>query len=156
MPGSATFPRSKAAAAAQELQHQGLQIVILGDLAFPNDKDIPPQGAELLSIACVPLHVAGELRYPVPMIAARKFAAVAASMTMPEASVNEDHLAKARKDEVRRAGQIARVQAVPVSARVDEPANGHLRARVEFPDARHPLGKRKLGNEFGQSVPPVV
>lgn len=56
---------------------------------------------------------------------------------MPEATVDPDHLSAAREHKVRLAGQLGRMQAVPVAEMEDQPPHHHLRAGIFAPYPGH-------------------
>jgi hypothetical protein len=51
--------------------------------------------------------------------------------------MDEDHFSPARKDEIRRSGQISPVQTKPIAKRMDETPNDNLRLGVLAFDQRH-------------------
>src|SRR5947209_2626196 len=58
-------------------------------------------------------------------------------MLMPEATVDEDHLAPRREDQVWCAGEPPVVQAVSIAKMMSQPPNQHLGFRVLPADAAH-------------------
>ena len=67
-------------------------------------------------------------------------------MTVPEAAMNEDHLAAATKDDVRAPRQIPSMQAKPVAAAMKKAAHAQLWTRISGADTRHEsaaLGRRQ-------------
>ena len=95
-------------------------------------------------MARVALNIARKLGYPVAVIAGRQLSPITAFVAVPEASVDEDHFAKTREDEVGSAWQFSYVQPVTIAVRVNDPAHGDLRARIEFFDTRHALREREF------------
>ena len=76
---------------------------------------------------------------------------------MPEAAVDEDHLALAGKVEGGRPGQGAAMQAEAVAAGVDEAAGGELGAGALRSNARHAfgaLGARSVGPRRSKAPTP--
>ena len=60
-------------------------------------------------------------------------------MPVPEAAVDKDNGSVLGKDDVRRPGKIASVEAVPEAHSVEEGPNRELGARILVADARHYL-----------------
>lgn len=106
-------------------------------LALPHHENPPaglPQQANVPPVTlCVPV----ELPSPERRVGSRPGAAAPAGVTMPPASMNENHLAVTRQHDVRTAGKVASVQAESIPHRVHEPTDDKLRRRVPAADARH-------------------
>lgn len=58
-------------------------------------------------------------------------------MTMPEAAVHKDRNPPTPEDDIGLSRKVPRMQPKPVAHRVQELANGHLRAGIASPDASH-------------------
>src|SRR6185437_13719876 len=114
-------------------------------LALPDNLDAPAGGAELALVAAVAAAVGEELGLPVGAIRGGSSVGRAARMLVPEAAVDEDHLAAAGKHQVRRAGQVAAVQTVAVAGAVDQAADEQLRLSVLAADARHDRASLRFG-----------
>ena len=78
--------------------------VVFPCLAFPNDDYVPSKGFELPRRADVPVKVFLKLIFPERNIGLRLVSILAVTVTMPEATVNEDCLAPCREYQVRGAG----------------------------------------------------
>ncbi len=68
-------------------------------------------------------------------------------MPMPEAPVNEDRGAQAREDEIRRAGQVADMEAEPIAEPVHDRPDPEFGRGVLSPDAGHDLGSLGCGED---------
>lgn len=93
----------------------------------------------------VALRVSCQLGEPVLLSDGRDRCLLAALMLMPEASVDEDCSAVARKNNVRIARQVSAVKAKAVTKPVEQPPNYHLWLSVHLSDPRHPVA-RLAGN----------
>jgi len=109
----------------------------IGGFAFPNHRWIPAQGQQIFSSASIPLDVSVKLRLPVVDPGLWHGGPRAPLVPVPEASMDEQSNLVLRKHEVRRAWQIAAVQAKSQPQRVRGAADAHLRLRVLAPNARH-------------------
>jgi hypothetical protein len=56
------------------------------------------------------------------------------AVRVPEAPADVDDLPMAREDQIGSAGEVANVEAIAESERVDKPAYDHLRSRVFRPN----------------------
>lgn len=87
----------------------------------------------------IPLRIARELGAPILRLGIWKLASSPAIMPMPEASMNENHLAMARQNKIGTARQIASVQPETIAKRMHSAPHDHLRACIRLADARHTL-----------------
>lgn len=70
-------------------------------LAFPHNQNLPVKPAKLLVNSSISCFVARQLPLPELGPCGRLDLAVFASMAVPEATVNEDHLFSAEKNQIR-------------------------------------------------------
>jgi hypothetical protein len=75
-------------------------------------------------------------------------------MLMPKAAMNEDDLLAGWKGEIGRAGEIATVQAKPVTEAMNEASNKKLRLRILLPDASHSPANMIFRADRHQASPP--
>jgi hypothetical protein len=115
-------------------------------LTLPNYQDFPPEPSQRLLISEVPLSVLGELFQPEAQFGFGP--PPAARVLMPETAVDKDHFSQPRKNDVRFAGQVIRMQPVSKAHRVNEAADAHFWLSVFAAHARHPLASLL----FGESV----
>ena len=76
----------------------------------------------MVPVAPVPAHVGLELCVPEFLASGRGGGVRTPDVTVPEAAVNETHGSESTKHEIWGAGELAVVQAVPQTARVESPA----------------------------------
>ena len=107
------------------------------DLALPDREHAPSQAFKRATCLGVAFDVPGELRLPIRPVRRRLPLTQPASVLMPEAPVDEQDRAMLRQHQVRRARQIAAVEAKSVAEPVDEAPDDDFGARIRSPDARH-------------------
>ena len=81
--------------------------------------------------------VPGQLRIPIGLIRRWASSAATTGVLMPETPVYEYDSAMLRQHQVRRAGQVAAMEAEPVSHSMNEASDGNLGTRIHRSDARH-------------------
>lgn len=106
-------------------------------LALPHHENPPAGLPQQPDVPPVTLDVPVEFPSPERRVGLRPATAVPACVTMPPASMNENHLAVTRQHDVRTAGKVAPVQAESTPHRVHEPTDDKLRRRIPSVDARH-------------------
>lgn len=111
-------------------------------LAFPHDKNAPPQGFQGGAVADVAGDVVGELLLPEFDVAGRGGGLGAPCVPVPEAPVHEDGHLVAGQDDVRLAGQILAVQAEAEARGVQVTPHGHFGPGVAAPYAGHHAAAR--------------
>ena len=99
-------------------------------------EDSPPIASKRFPNPLVPLDVRRELPLPEVPSGLRRIG-LPTTVTVPEAAVNEDRGAPARKHDVRRTGKATDVGTKPVASRVQRTPNSQLRLRVRAADAAH-------------------
>ena len=107
------------------------------DLALPDREHAPSQAFESAACLGVAFDVPGELRLPVRPVRRRLPLTEPASVLVPEAPVDEQDRAMFRQHQVRRARQIAAVEAKSVTEPVNEAPDDDFGTRVRGPNARH-------------------
>lgn len=107
------------------------------DLALPDREHAPSQAFEGAACLGVAFDVPGELRLPVRPVRRRLPLTEPTSVLVPEAPVDEQDRAMFRQHQVRRARQIAAVEAKSVTEPVDEAPDDDFGTRVRGPNARH-------------------
>lgn len=117
----------RAAKHPTEAAFQPLQVP---GLAFPYHQDTPSGFAQCPSGLGVALDVASELRIPIFRAAARSPGQPAARVLVPEASVNLDGHAVARKHDVRGSREISPMQPEAYAHRMKKSAHGEFRPSV--------------------------
>jgi hypothetical protein len=85
----------------------------------------------------VPLFVQSEFFFPERPSGLGRIGKTAAFVAMPETTMHEDDLSKAPKNEIRRSGQIAAMQTIPITERMHDPANKHFRSSIFPANSRH-------------------
>ena len=104
------------------------------DFAFPDDEDPPSCFHELLLVALVPLHVAGELRLP-ELLARLWHIGLLATVPMPEAPMNEDCRASSRKNQIGATAKLADMRAEAIATGVKSASHEQFGLRVHATDA---------------------
>ena len=105
-------------------------------LAFPDHQHFPTECVKRRDIPSVPLHVLFELLAPILGTGSWRRRSATASVSMPETPMYEDNLSQTRKRQIRRARQVAAMEAKAVTQRVRHAANGSLRFSCPFPRIR--------------------
>ena len=105
--------------------------------AFPDHDHPPPCFAKSRNRTPVALHIPRQFCFPEPCIAGRCRGILAALMTMPETSVNENYDAVSGKDEIRRTGQPPVVQPIAQPLTVEKAPNQHLRTGILAANSGH-------------------
>jgi hypothetical protein len=103
-----SFPRDKS------LEQDSQESCILG-LAFPNHKSFPNKSMELTHHDLVALHVLVEFAIPKLHFRLGGVSVLALGMSVPEATVNEDHGAIARQNNVGFPRKVATVEAESIA-----------------------------------------
>ena len=105
--------------------------------ALPDHEHVPTLGPQCILVSSVTFDVGAKFVLPVrgPRLRARRSSTP--RVPVPEAPVNEDHLAPAREDQVGRPGQVAAVESEAIAESMREPPHAHLGDRVPPLDARH-------------------
>lgn len=124
-------------------------------LASPYSKGAPTQNRKRGLRCAVPLGVLGYLLAPKLSAGRGQRRAAAASVSMPEAAVNEDSEPVARQHDIGRPRQHAVVQSESEASVVQYAAHGQLRGGVSCPHSRHfrTFALRRAGARFGWSRP---
>ena len=112
------------------------QRIRMRGLTFPDDADIPAVGLQFVHVAHVSRLVPPDLLSPVTDSAGWK-PPLATNMAVPEATMDEYHLAPWRKDEVGAPGKVASVECVAVSQAVKNLPHAHLGCGVRLGDGSH-------------------
>ena len=126
------------------------------DLALPDREHAPSQAFERATCLGVAFDVPGELRLPVRPVRRRPPLTQPASVLMPEAPVDEQDRAMLRQHQVRRARQIAAMEAKSVTEPVDEAPDEYLGTRIRGPDARHDGATFRRRVSISHSWPPAA
>jgi len=106
------------------------KIVAIERLTFPNYEHVPAGGAQLPSHAPVPLDVVGELLSPICRPRLRSRCSNAASVSMPEASMDEDRFPRSGEDKVGCSRQIAAMKSKPIAQSMGDAADDDLRSGI--------------------------
>jgi hypothetical protein len=112
------------------------QLLRILELAFPNHQHPPSQSLQLPTFPCVPASSRINLRFPVVRARLRHLSPLAV-MTVPETSVDENDRSSCRQYDVRRARQVAAMQAKSVAKTMQQRTHGDLGLGVRPTDARH-------------------
>jgi hypothetical protein len=118
----------------------------IGSLTLPKHQRLPSVAAKTRHVDLVAEHIALPLHSPEFGIRYWRNPAQSAVVNMPVATVDEDHLPAASEHEIRLSRQVASVQTIAVTERMDETADAHFRLRILRPDPLHvfpSLGWRK-------------
>ena len=137
LPTAPGTPAVCASSRSEKRAERSSQSIRIPRLAFPDDASLPSKRCEPLHRALVPGHVARALCFPEVCVCARPNRPESAGMAMPEAAMNEDHLATLREHEVRMAWKVGSMQSISIPHPVHQPSNDHLWHRVLAADARH-------------------
>jgi hypothetical protein len=105
------------------------------ELTFPNCNHTPPNLSQLRLLAAVSLDVCVELMLPTFGVVGWRRGVAASLMPVPETSMNEDSDPVLREYQVGRSGQVAGVQAVAETVRVQIPPDCHFWQGIPRPDA---------------------
>ena len=106
------------------------------NLAFPNDKYAPTSFSKILMVLLVPTDIADELPSPKPLA---RFGEISlrATVSVPKASMNEDHGASFRKDQIGTAGKLSHLRTKSITQCVKRAADKQLRFRVNTTNTTH-------------------
>ncbi len=129
----------------------GFELFRIAHLAFPDSQHRISHSPKPAAGSLIAPPIALQLRQPL-LPPRRRHAATPAAVHVPEAAGDEDHLLQPREHQVRRAGQVANVQAITVTHRVDEPPNGEFRRRVRRSDQRHDARAFGPGEGVGHGI----
>ena len=108
--------------------------------AFPNGNHLPAELTQCFGISFVSFAIACELFLPEKRIGFWLISISASPVLMPKASMNEDHLPKAWKDDIRGSRQVASMKAKSVAKRVSYASHKDFRLRVLSLYAGHQSG----------------
>lgn len=111
---------------------------MIGQLALPEYQHIPAKPTERPQIPRVPPAIRVEFWFPEVQTRLGHSITESATVSMPEAAVNENHLSTRREHEIGRSGQSSVVQPIAVAHAVDQSAHGHLRLGVLAAHQGHP------------------
>lgn len=106
-------------------------------LALPDDHDAPAGTAQLPLDALIAQPVPCPFRVPKLTIRRRPALSSPTSMGVPEAAMYEDHRTLACKDKIGRSRQVASMQAIAVSHRMNKTTDGQFRGGVLSLDPPH-------------------
>ena len=105
------------------VQHQcSLEFPLFPQRAFPDDCHSPSGFEQVVLVAPVPAHVGMELGLPEFPASGGSGCVRTSDVTVPEAAVNEAHGSESTEHEIRGAGELSVVQAVPQTTYVESPA----------------------------------
>ena len=139
----------------KKLHQHVAKIYMIFGFAFPNDENIPAELAEPTLNSSVSFHVVENFRLPIIRSGLRIRRSLAAGMTVPKATMNENNLSPARKYEVRRSGQISTVQAKSITESMSQTANAHFRDRVLAANSGHQRASFRIYQWFAISGCPA-
>lgn len=126
------------ASAQPSIESQGnLAFNPLAQCAFPDDRNSPASLEQVASVASVPFGVRNELRSPELLARGRHGGVPTASVSVPEAAVDETDGVEPAKHEVWSARESSVVQTVSEPAGVDGSTKSEFRTRVSASDPRH-------------------
>jgi hypothetical protein len=123
----------------QEGNQLVLQLFFMGQFALPDNQNLPAESPQRDLMLAITLPVCFQLRLPKIHTRLRHPVAQAALVPMPEAAVDEDDLPAWPEAQVRAAWQIAAVQPIAISERINQSAHNQLGLGVLAPDAPHAL-----------------
>jgi hypothetical protein len=109
-------------------------------LTFPYDQNVPPALSERVLAALITLYILSKLFIPEVGSRFRRSASPTSFVPMPKAPVNEDHQPIFADCDVRRAGQIATMQAKAKPQPMGGATHHDLGCRVLSPNATHECG----------------
>lgn len=125
-------------------------------IAFPDHENPPPSSLEVQLVSLIAQSILLELGLPKLDIRLWKSGLWAATMLMPEATVDEDHRPPFNECKVRFAGQIAPAQTEPKSQTVGSPSHGKFRLRIPAANRSHITGssfcERRRVHVFSENV----
>lgn len=108
-------------------------------VALPHDHNSPTEPTKRPNVSTVSVDVGGKLRLPELHIRRRR-RRLLASMSMPEATVNENGQPESWQDQVRRAWQVSTIQSKTISHPVQHPAHHEFRTSILWSYASHQSG----------------
>lgn len=126
------------------------------ELAFPDGQDAPPQFAEIPSVARIARDVRFELCGPEADVRLGCGRTLASGVTMPEATMDEDHRSMPWEHDVGGAGKIAAANSEAKAHAVQEGTHHELGLRVPSADAGHEGGAVVGFESVGQADPTLV
>lgn len=121
---------------------------------FPHYQNCPASCLKLSSVACIPVYVFVELLLPKILASRRHRRISAASMTMPEAAMDEDYSAMFRENNIWSAWQLFRVHAKSEADAMQHGSQSQFRLSIAPPDARHVPAPSFTGQCIGHYCPP--
>lgn len=92
-------------------------------LAFPYDQRTPSESLKIGQLPIVAGDILNELLLPESSSGLRCGRPTASAMSMPEATVYENHLLASRKTDIGGSGKITPVQTITITETVQEPPN---------------------------------
>ena len=107
-----------------------LELFLIAGLAFPHCEHSPADLPQMSGVASISFRISRSLCVPELGICLRSDSAESTLVHVPEATVNEDDGPMLWENDVRASRQIADVQPVPISERVEKSSDLHLRAGV--------------------------
>ena len=113
-------------------------------LALPNNKEAPASRLQPAKVLRVTFDVPRDFRPPKGPVRLRPLRAVLTAMTVPEASVNENHLAATGEYDIRLAGQTGTLKPKAVAHPVRHPPHDLFRLCIVAPNGTH-VGAAPLG-----------
>lgn len=111
-------------------QRRNQSLFWIASPAFPDDQSSPAVFSKLLNVSSVSVDVALPLYSPKFRIGRGDDSTISALMTVPETPVDENHLSRCAKNQVRRSRQSPIMQAKSVSHGVNNGSHNHLGSRV--------------------------
>lgn len=136
--GGTPFLDWQASAAVAEERHEAVNHPCrLPNLAFPDNKYSPPLTSKQMAVPPVAFHVAVEFGFPESPPRPGHDLSKATPVPVPETPMHKNNLSTPRKDQIRAARQVAIVEAIAVSERVEDGANDHLRRGVFAANSGH-------------------
>jgi len=111
----------------------------MSQFTFPDNQYLPAETPQRILMPHVPFGICRELRHPKVKTRFRKPCESAGriTVTMPKASMNENHLAAISKDNVRLSWKGFSVEAVAIAQAMQKPPDRHFRFGVAALDAPH-------------------
>ena len=138
--------------ACRKLVEQALYLLL--DRALPDGRDRPASGLKGSAAGAITGEIPIELGIPEFDVGGRPPAARAV-VSMPEATVDKDDDAVARKDDVGRSRQVPAMQSVSVASGKERRSDGALGAGVLSADRGHHPRSDGCGNRVSQTKCPV-
>lgn len=115
------------------------ELIALRNMAFPQNQDVPPCFLEASNITTVTGNGSGELYFPQFNISLGHRAFRTTSMSVPKATVDEDHFLSTTKDNIWPSRQIASMESVPVSHTGQSTSNDLFGCRFRRTNPTHSI-----------------